>query len=237
MFVKGNISFHIDSHFINFESQKISSFGVTGLPWQPLDPETHYGKSVFVNVEIRTPVPLNFVVAAQIIREYTPAKNTMGLMFHFEEQQLAAFTEFAKKHGEPPITYTRKFPRIPSNYLIQVYPLQVSTPVGGHATHFDCEDISPDGLMIFTENKAAFSLKVQQKIELKIDPGHFFPHQLNLEASVRRISDDFNPASGAPVRHMGLQFVTPPENEKKKLNELLKDILLQLKEKMKSGSN
>jgi hypothetical protein len=237
MFVRGDLSFQLDSSTFQFENQKISSSGVYGLSWKELDPIRHYGRSIFVNVTINQPVPLNFIVPAQIIREFTRAASTLGLLFHFEEQPLKEFTEFAKQHGEPPIAYTRKFPRIPAIHLIQTYPLKVHVPIQDESVTFEVENISPEGIMIFTENPLAFKMVIEEGQPFMIDPGSYFPTKISIKGSIRRILDDFNLGTGAPVRHLGIQLIDLAEADRKNLMALLKDILLQIKDKLKDDED
>ncbi len=96
---------------------------------------------------------------------------------------------------------------------------------------FEVENISPEGIMIFSENEAVFDLKIKEEISLTIDPGLNEPYPVQTQGSIRRILDDFNLGRRNAVRHVGIQFSSLPENEKKNLMTLLRDILLQIKGK------
>ncbi len=236
MFVRGNLSFNLDSTSIKFENKKITPSGVEGLPWPPLDPKKHYGKTVSVTVVISSPSPSTFTVNARITRESTALSNTMGLLFQFDEKQRSEFIDFTERFGQTPVTYTRRFPRIPSYHLIQTYPVKVFTEIQGNKVEFEVEDLSPEGIMIFSQQGAVFGLKIKDELTLRIEAKPQFPQTAQIRGSIRRILDDIDLETGTEIHHLGIQFTAFGPEDKKILMTLLKDILLKIKSQMKPGA-
>ncbi len=235
MFVLGTVLFQLEKFSLSFDDQLISVYGVTGLPWPPLSPSQHYGKSVFVQVKITEPAPLMFLVAAQLNREFTVQSQVLNLRFHFEDEMEKVFTEFTKKYGKAPEQYARKFPRIPAMNLIQTCPIDALMDLEGskgqtERVTFGVENISPGGVSIMSEHPLALSLQIQQEISCVLDPRGLFPTQVRLRGVIRRITDDYNLAFDTTTRRLGVQFAGMKPEEQKIYATFLKEILLQIKD-------
>jgi len=245
VFIKGDISFQIDGHFLEYTNRDISTFGVTGLPWLPLDDIQHFGRSVFVEIRIHQPTPQIFTAPAQLLREYSFRPKKMTIRFHFDPEQLEKLDVLIKNHGFKPSEYVRKLPRIPSSTLIETFPskalVQYEKPNTEGETQkssfiAEIENLSPHGILLSTENQSTFPLTPGQLLTISLDPRGWFPAQISAQGVIRRITDDFNIETKNPVRHFGIQFNQLNPIDKKNLNELLKDILQRIKKRIHSTS-
>ncbi len=241
MFIRGSFTFTLDTdeqHYsLKFEKKKISETGIERLPWAPLDADKHHGKIGSVTLSIQSPTPLNLVLPAQIIKEATPAEISMGLQFQKIEPQLTELTEYIQKNGEPSITYTRRFPRIPSIHLIQTFALKITADIHGANTLLEVEDLSPEGIMIFTEKPASLKLALKEDLPMTLEAKALFPNPIALRGTIRRIRDDFDLETKTAIRHLGIQFSGIAPEDRKNLMILLKEILVKIKATLPAPSS
>ncbi len=249
IFVKGHLTFSLDEHVLEFVHQNISVFGVTGLPWPPLDPTRHFGQAVQAQVRIPssgTPSTLNFKTRAYLLRESTNRSEQMGLHFHLDAESRAQLETHISRHGFYPTEYIRKYPRIPSLATVQTFPLralvtQLALP-DEHATDrvrlpgdeqiiFDVGNLSPNGILLHTENQLALSIRPGDRLEMKLEPRGWFPMQLTVQGMVCRIVDELDPSSGNIARYLGMKFTRISDVDRAAFLNLLKDILERLQKK------
>jgi len=233
--VKGNLRFELESRRFEFLNQNISEYGVNGLPWGELKATDHFGVRVKCEVEIKGGP--KFTADAHIVREYTPTSESMGVKFHLPSAQLKTVTELILKHGYTPTDVQRKYPRIPSNTIIQTYPTRAIVAADSTSTLvlndqplvFDVVNLSPNGALLSTENQMALMMQPGEKITLMLQPRGWFPTQVKMKAEICRVVDDIMEESGNLVRFMGVKFGKMDEANKTAFLDLLKDILEQLK--------
>jgi hypothetical protein len=243
VFVKGHVGFTINGQSFEFVHQNISVFGVTGLPWGPLDPREFFGKAVTATVRIphqpTHDLPVAIRTRAYIMREQTLYAQHMGLRFQFDAEQEASLDAHINKHGFYPTEYVRKYPRIPSSQMIQTFPLRVlvaperkvALPVEEFPLVFDVSNLSPNGLLIHTENQIALDIMPGQRLELVLEPRGRFPMQVAVQGLVCRITDEIHPQSGNLIRYLGVKFTRVDEINKTAFLDLLKDILERIKKR------
>ena len=109
VFVKGHLSFSFEKQDLEFIHQNISVFGVTGLPWGPLNSREHFGKEVMVSLRITAPESLAILTRAEIMREHTSVGEHMGIKFRFEAESKAKLHALIQRHGFYPTEYLRKY--------------------------------------------------------------------------------------------------------------------------------
>jgi hypothetical protein len=241
MFIKGDISFTVDQRIFQFSQKNISLFGVTGLPWLLLKPDEHFGRSIFAEIKAGHPHEIVITTPAQILREYEIGSQKMAVRFHLDFDQSTQLEELIKKHGTTPNEYARRFPRIPSLKMIQTFPLRALVKMEkpaveneiqiGSSVICDVENISPNGILVSTENQISLSMMPGDSVHLTLDPRGWFPFQVQVQGTVRRITDDFNLESGNILRHIGIKFTHFRAADQKAFLALLKDILEQIKSK------
>lgn len=231
VFVKGNLVLRIDQLELNYLQKNISVFGVTGLPWTPLNPGEHFGRTAYVDIKIETPEKIQMRTPAQILMESTIHAKNLALKFYLSSDQKDKLETFVEKHGYYPTEYIRKYPRIPSNHMIQTYPLRalVSFEKRKEVIIFDVENLSPNGILISTENQIAMNIRPGDRIDMKLDPRGWFPFQIHLQGLVCRIVDDIQLESGNVNRRLGIKFMQIQEVDRKAFITLLRDILEQIK--------
>jgi hypothetical protein len=234
-FVKGHLAFTLDGKPQEFIHQNLSAFGVTGLPWGPLDPALHFGREVDVQVRIPAEKSAQFTTRATILRENTLFGSHMGLRFRLEPAARAMVESLVRKIGFTPTEYLRKYPRIPSAENIATFPMRVlGMPEGADLNHplptsFDVGDLSPNGVLLSTENQAAMEIAPGARIDLVLEPRGWFPHSVRVLGLVCRVSDEKHPTSGNLIRYLGIKFVRVDEPNRLAFLDLLKDILHRIK--------
>lgn len=246
MFVKGHLYFSLAGHQLEFIHQNVSHFGITGLPWAPLSPHEHFGKTVNVQVKLQSPEQMQFRTAAYIVRERTTVSDFMGLKFRMDAQLRSEIEAIIKRHGKMPADWKRKYPRIPSAMHLDTFPLRVLGTLSSDAhlssggVHtpivFDVGNIGPQGLQIFTENPLAASFKPGQRLTLLIDPRGKFHTQIRAQASICRIIDEVHGDSGNAVRYLGLSFTKLDSVNKAAFLKLLSTILTKIQGRQRTGS-
>jgi hypothetical protein len=237
--IKGALFFTIDQHSLKYLNQMISPFGVTGLPWAPLNSNEYFGRTLLVEIQPSISEKTKIEGPAQILREFTLNSRKMAIRFHFDYEQSQTLENMIEKHGSQPSSYQRKLPRIPSSKIIKSFPLKASlqsTSLGLEAPHgrttpilCDVENLSPNGILVSTENQSSLSFNPGDSIQLTLDPRGWFPFPIHAQGKICRIIDDFCLESSNILRHLGIQFTSFTEEDKKAFLTLLKDILQQLK--------
>jgi hypothetical protein len=236
VFIKGHLTFNIEKRDLEFIHQNISVFGVAGLPWGPLNPRDHFGKDVTVSVRITSPEPLSILTRARIMRESTTVGEHMGLKFNLEKEAHAKLSALIGRHGHYPTEYLRKYPRIPANAVIQTFPLRAvafadpecATPIPDPLV-FDVGNLSPNGILLYTENQSALVLQPGDKIRILLEPRGWFPMSIRVQGLVCRVTDETNFASGNLTRYLGIKFTKVDDVNRTAFLDLLKDILTKIK--------
>jgi hypothetical protein len=244
VYIKGNITILIDNNKISHPNQNISAFGVNGLPWFNLNPKKEFGRLVEVLVDIQKPKPYSIRTLALILSEATPESATMVLKFHMDELQKQEFTAFIDKNGLNPIEYARKYPRIPSDALIQTFPMRALLTIEQSARPkpapqsandskvpiiFDIENLSPTGTLMSTENQNALHIDPSDIVNVILEPRGWITTRVQIQCLVCRVTDELNPLNGNILRRLGLKFEIISPNDKDAFIALLKEILQEVK--------
>jgi hypothetical protein len=239
VFVKGNIRFELNGQRYEFLQQLVSTGGVNGLPWGALSPTENFGAQLDVELEIVSDEPLSLEVRAHLTREYTTTTETMGVHFDLDPEQERTLGAYVARYGETPKDIPRKYPRIPSNTLIQTFPTHALVSANSSAALaltndqslvFDVVNLSPQGALLSTENQMALMMQPGEKVTIVLQPRGWFPTQIRLQATIQRVTDDVAGISGNLIRFMGVKFGKIDELSRTAFLDLLKDILEQLKE-------
>lgn len=239
VFVKGNLAITVNKEKLSFIHWDISVFGVTGLPWGNLYPSENFGHFVLTEITLETPEKLVIKTPAQILREFTGQQSTMAIKFHLEPKEHLKLSNYIKSHGHPPSDYSRKYPRIPSTYVIQTFPLhaiaQLIKDGYGSKTEpsviFNVENLSPNGILISTESSIASEIQTGQSLQITIDPRGWFPFQVHVRGVVCRIMEDVHNETKNISRRFGIKFVKLDEINQAAFLSLLNTILEELKQK------
>lgn len=242
--VKGDLEFNAPpdqtgkEEPLRFDNQNISLSGTAGLPWALPHDFNPIGKTVQVHVAVTTGDGFSFHTPAKVIREYTPYASHLGLRFQLPSNISERLATHIQREGFFPTEYIRKYPRIPSFPMIQTFPLRAlafhaSTPhEPGKPSlpfSFDVENLSPNGVLMVTENQAALAINPGDKMTIVLEPRGWFPMPIQLEGQVCRITDEINEKSGNLSRHLGIKFTRLDELNRSAFVDLLKDILERFK--------
>lgn len=236
VFVKGHLSSMFQGLSLEYVHRNISLFGVTGLPWEPLSSEEHFGKRLSLKVRTSTPVPYEFLTEAVIMRESTLYSEQMGFRFLLSPAVQTELLALIQKVGFHPTEHVRKYPRIPAFTQVGNFPMRVIvSPLlsesvrDGQPLVFDLANLSPNGVLLFTENPLALSIIPNQRLDLVIEPRGQFPVPISLQGLVCRITDSIDTASGNRVRYLGIKFYKIDDMNRAAFLDLLRTILEQLK--------
>jgi len=237
VFLKGNIRFHIDNIEVNNSKQNLSVFGASGLPWEPLDPESYFGKKITVFIELQADPTLFITAPGVILKERTQFSEKMAIHYFLTEKDKNIFKELQKKHGYYPSDYVRKYPRIPIANEIGTFPFHVIVNINESDNDefaktsmvLDIENISPNGLLLKSESNLTSAIEPGDRINLLIDPRGWFPLQIKAQGLVCRITEELDQKTENINRYFGVKFTHLDTTNKLTYLELLKDILKKLK--------
>jgi hypothetical protein len=243
VFIKGHLTLKGGEagSLLEFSNQSISVFGVGGLPWSTLNPQRDFGRWVETSVLIPGSDPFHFDSPAVILRESTLYHELMGLKFRLDPEVKERLSALIARHGTYPTEYIRKYPRIPSQESLRTFPLRVvltaehqtQVPVSSQDAplSLDVENLSPNGVLLSTDNPIAQSIRPGSRVHLVLEPRGWFPVQVKAEGMICRVVDDIDSGNENVIRFLGVKFTRMDELDKAAFLGLLKDILENLKAK------
>lgn len=239
----------VDGSHYDFEAPHVSEFGAYGLQWGMLKPQEMFGKVADISFRPRVQrqdADRDYRCEAIITRERSFHNQYMGLKFQLDERQRTELRQTIERSGYYPTDYMRKYPRIPAHAGLQTFPLkaivsceattelnkngiQGQETVVSNPIVFDVLNLSPNGILISTENPMSHSFEPGDRLNMILDPRGWFPIQIKVKGLICRVIEDRNPKSHNIQRHFGIKFIqVDPENRNAFL-ELLRDILEQIK--------
>lgn len=230
IFVKGHVKVTIGKQTLEFVHQNVSAFGVTGLPWGDLDPQEYFGARVSAQITLLAAGGMRFHTQATILRESTAVAEHFGLKFIPDAELKHQLAEFVSKNGVYPTEYLRKYPRIPAAREITTFPVHASVRREGKMQSFalDIRNLSPNGMLLSTENAMALRITPGERLDLTLDPRGWFPFQITLQVLVCRVTDEKLPETHNTLRYLGLRILRIDEPHRTAFLDLLRDILVQL---------
>jgi len=243
VFVKAHLSFELDGHSLEFVHQNLAPSGVSGLPWAPLSPLKHFGKKILIQVKLATPEPQAFKIHGIIFREQTQFSISMGIRFESNPPLLDLIRGQIRKYGFTPTEYMRKYPRLPADSDIPTFPLMamVSAPAAETQASlksspilFHVSNLSPNGILIHTENQVAMGYQAGERIQIVLDPRGWFPVSIKVAALVCRVTDELHPKNGNIIRSLGVKFLKVDDEHREAFLDLLRDILERIKVKIQA---
>lgn len=235
LFIKGHIKLAVEGQVFEFLYQKISPNGLSGLPGsQKL--RQYFGN--ILNCVIQIPIPNDKVTLqakAKVLREFTSLAENIALQFELTESQKSKFEHCVAQHGFCPASDLRKYPRIPSQEVIQTFPLRAMvipiTPLEPTETApivMDVLNLSPNGVLLKTESPLALPILPNQRLKIVLEPRGWFPVQVEIEGLVCRITEDLNSKNQNLLRLFGIKFTKMSATNKVAFLDLLKDIISQV---------
>lgn len=241
LLVKGNIQINLEDGPVSFLHQSISIYGANGLPWGRLSSERLIGKDVEVVLKAPASDPVELRATARINREHSSAGEQMALKFALNPEQQDVLRKIIRNHGFYPTEYIRKYPRIPVDSSIGTFPLHLlGFPSSSQRNRIDQTDeiifevrnLSPNGVLLATENPFASSIVPSERLKLIFDPRGNFPVRIVVEGMVCRVIEEISSKSKNVVRLFGIKFLSVEGEDRGAFLDLLKDILAKMKSRL-----
>ncbi|MBL7714740.1 MAG: PilZ domain-containing protein [Bdellovibrionales bacterium] len=243
VFIDAAIRFEILGETYEFSKQPVSAYGVSGMDWGKLTSTSgfgqRFGKKIRIQVRIHEGADsMDFDCEAIVTREITQQEELFGLHFLLDPKTQSQLKKLIADKGYLPKSYTRKYPRIPSNQLIQTFPLRAMVTARTPASSglpvdqsyiFDVANLSPTGALLSTENPNTISIVPGTRIRMALEPRGWFAKPIQTAALICRATDEINPSSGNFIRFIGVSFQEMDAANRENFLELLKDILARLK--------
>lgn len=242
LFIKGHLRIQVDNRVVEHIHQSVSLFGVSGLPWGTLEPSTHFGKIAQITLRIPQATRTEdetFQLTALILSEQTTRSKYLVLRFELTPEQKSRLRALIDRFGHFPEEFIRKYPRIPMDEALRVYPTRalITRPTKNESLQAaeestivtDVRNLSPSGVLLSTENPNASSLSPGMHLLINFEPRGWFREPLKVSGQLCRIMDEITPKTRQSIRYLGVKFTHLNAENKQMLQERLKDILLQLK--------
>lgn len=237
LFIKGMLTFTLRGQSYSFRQQDISAVGASGLPWDGFDPVLDLGQSVDLTLRFPTEPPLNLQGKATITGEKSIGSSSMGLRFLLGPEQKALLKSHILTHGFIPTeSLRRKYPRIPSLKIIQIFPMHAlayppkeALPPNLEVISFDVENLSPTGLLMTSESIATLHIEPGMRLRLTLQPRGWFPTAINTSVQICRIMDERSESSGNLKRRMGVRFLKIDDSHRTAFADLIRGIIDELR--------
>lgn len=239
VFIRGDLDFMLAGKAWRYPKRNLSVFGVTGLSWGPGAPaptddgpdgqDGTFGKVIQATITIPLdPGKPALVIAcpARIMREVTLHGRHFGVRFDLEDGDRVILNALIETRGFQPTDHIRKYPRIPSDATIRTFPLLATLSFGGENPMI-CQvgNLSPNGILLSSENQAAIELKPGRQVDLVLDPRGWFPVPIKIHGTICRIVDELNPVSGNLIRYLGVKFTRVDQVNRVAFLDLIKHIV------------
>ncbi len=229
VFAKANFSFLFAGKTHSYVNQFYSAYGLSGLHWNVCDPRSIVGQSTEVTLDMLTGLRRRMKLPGSFTAERSKGATYLGVRFNANADDAAALVSSISSAGTVPTTHLRKYPRIPASEFVATMPLNVIINYNGDLITARVANISPNGILICTENPKAALMDLDNRVKMQLEPRGEFYLSINLEGMVCRILEDLNPASKNVLRYIGMRITRFDEGHREAFISLLQDILLRLK--------
>lgn len=213
---------------------------ISSLPWSGMDPFRHAHRRVQAKVRVLGAEAVHFTADAIIQPESTTTEENFSLKALISPEDHAALSQAIRQFGIEPQGTGRKYPRIPADRMIELFPVYVLGHLKGEAPKgspvaplvFKLGNMSPQGMLLVSQASSLDHLFPGCELELQIEPRGDFKETIELVAEIRRVSEDVDPKTDAITRHFGVKYTQITDQNKAHYLQLLKLILGTLKAKM-----
>lgn len=230
LFVKAHVKVKILDQQLEFIHAPISTFGVSSLPWGQLDPSLHFGKRAQVQIRIPQLPDESLDCEGTLLREATVRGQSMIIKFDLTPDARVRLKTLIQRIGFYPSEHFRKYPRIPLDEALQTFPTRVLLSQRGEEPIVgDVQNLSPNGVLVLTENPNVQSWTPGVSLDLDFEPRGWFRTRVRATAILCRTTDELHPKTRAFKRYLGLKFTHLTAENRVLFHDRLKDILLQLK--------
>jgi hypothetical protein len=227
IFIKSNFVFKIREREFSFLNHGVSVFGITGLKWTHFDPIDRVGEKVQITIDVLAKQRFSLTTAARLTSEQTTDATYLGMRFDLSEFDKMKLTGAIAREGFCPTEYIRKYPRIPAVASVAAMPLRVIAQEDslGELMVFDVANVSPNGILLHSENPKAILFQPGSRIRAQVEPRADLFHAFDFEGVVCRLVMDKHPALSNITRYLGIRFLNIPKDQKAHFLDLLKVIV------------
>lgn len=229
IFIRANFTFKVAGREYNFLNHGVSVFGISGLNWPHSDPAMHVGQPTRVTIDVLARERFRFSTEALLTAEATTDAVYMGARFVISDADRKRLAAVIATEGFVPTNYIRKYPRIPAWPNIAQMPLR--TVVQNELDElivFDVANLSPNGLLLHSENPKAAAYIPGSRIRAQVDPRGDFK-AFSIDGQVCRVMTDKSSQSGNIDRYLGIRIMRIPEHEKQNFLDILNAVLNKIK--------
>lgn len=226
IFVRSNLTFEHQGKIYSYSNQGCSLYGFSSLQAQAFDPTDHVGEMVKLTVDVLHTDSFQFSTSASITSEVTTDTTYLGLKFYLGDVVRNRLAQAIKNGGYYPTDYVRKYPRIPAKEYIASMPLRAI--VSGELSEyivFDVANMSPNGLLLNTENPKALLLIPGMRINGQVEPRGGTSDPFDFQGLVCRMLMDKNPKTDNLRRFLGIKITFIPPEQRQTFLEILKSVL------------
>lgn len=226
IFIKGNVRFALLGREFNFPSEDVSPFGVSGLRLNNANPEDLVGTAVNASIEIMASRRFVFYSDSRITSEATVDAVYMGLSFSLREEIKRRLIQAIQKEGYYPTSYMRKYPRIPASENIPTMPLRaILSSTMTESIAFDIANMSPNGVLLYTENPAANVLLPGMRITVQIEPRGMPVRATHFDGMICRVMQNVNVQNNNIRRYLGIRMLRLSADDRQNFRDTLKAVL------------
>ncbi|MBI3557320.1 MAG: PilZ domain-containing protein [Deltaproteobacteria bacterium] len=236
IFIRSNVRFTLFGHEYVFPAEGVSLFGISSLRSPNFDPTDMVGEQVRIEVDVLSKEPFAFATNAWLTAEATVDNVYLGMKFNLGEKIRSKLVQAIQLEGYYPTNYIRKYPRIPAKDVIPTMPLRaIVSTIDDELLAFDIANMSPNGILLHTENPKAAFLVPSVRVQAQVEPRGSTMAPFDFEGIVCRMMMDMNPVTRNIKRYLGIKFTRIPEEQKQNFLEILKAVLESIQQSGMAG--
>ncbi len=226
IFIRSNLRFTLFGREYAFPAEGVSLFGISNLRSPHFDPTDMVGEQVRIEVDVLSKEPFAFATNAWLTAEATVDNVYLGMKFNLGEKIRTRLGQVISLEGYYPTNYIRKFPRIPARDVIPTMPLRaILATIDEELLAFDIANMSPNGILLYSENPKAAFLVPSVRIQAQVEPRGSTMAPFDFDGIVCRMMMDMNPVTRNIKRYLGIKFTRIPDEQKQNFLEILKAVL------------
>lgn len=226
VFIRANFKFHVLGQDFSFLNQIISVFGVSALKWSYFEPISRVGEQVTIVVDVLCKNRFQFTATGALMSEQTANSNLLSIRFHLHPQDKMMLESVISTEGFCPPSHMRQYPRIPAMERVSDMPLRAVVNVGYEDVMvFDIANISPTGILLYTENPKGTIFLPGNEISGQIEPRGSRTEPLHFKGIVRRTYQERKMDSHNIAHYLGVRLTYIPDSEKDRFLDILRSIL------------
>lgn len=229
VFIRANFTLIIQGKEYSFLNYPISSYGISGLKWPHFHPIDHVGEIIEIKLDVLAATRFSLATTARITAESTSDVTYLGAKFNLNNNDHLKLITAIKKEGTCPTHYFRQFPRIPARQDLATIPLRaIVKTANNELIAFDLANLSPNGVLLHTENPKAGLLLAGSRIQVQIEPrgSNFEPFQF--AGLICRVMLEKNSTTQNLIHLLGIRITHLDEKSKNNFLSVLRTVINEL---------